>query len=93
MMRHNHILAFFLGLAHATQTFSNKGTTDAWSNINHEHQGTVQQVTDIFYEGPSAMKCTQIYDASYTGRYHSDLRKDNIYRKGDSGFYGFAFRL
>jgi hypothetical protein len=93
-MLHLHCtLVFLLGLGQASQIFSNKGTTQGWSNINQEHQGTVQQVGNIFYESPSAIKCTQIYDSNYKGRYHSDLRIDNIYRKGDSGFYGFAFRL
>jgi hypothetical protein len=86
-------LVLFSGLSHASQTFSNKGTTHGWSNINQEHQGTTQQVSNVFYEGPSAIKCTQVYDPNYTGRYHSDVRKDNVYRKGDTGFYGFTFRL
>jgi hypothetical protein len=93
MLRVPFTLVFFLGLGCASQVFSNKGTTQGWSNINQEHQGTVQQVSNVFYESPSAVKCTQVYDPSYNGRYHSDLRKDNIYRKGDTGFYGFAFRL
>jgi hypothetical protein len=86
-------LFFLLSISQAAQIFSNKGTTQGWSNINQEHQGTVQQVSNVFYEGPSAIKCTQVYDPTYNNRYHSDLRKDNIYRKGDTGFYGFAFRL
>jgi hypothetical protein len=64
-----------------------------WSNINQENKGIVQQVSNIVYEGDSAIKCTQIYDPSYHGRYHSDIRKDGSYKKDDTGFYGFAFRL
>jgi hypothetical protein len=93
-MLHLHCtLVFLLGLGQASQVFSNKGTSQGWSNINQEHKGTVQQVSSIFYESPSAIMCTQTYDPNYKGRYHSDLRRDNIYRKGDNGFYGFAFRL
>ena len=86
-------VALLLSLTHATQIFSNRGTTSGWSNINQEHSGSVQAVSNVVYEPSSAIKCTQIYDPNYTGRYHSDLRKDAIYRKGDTGFYGFAFRL
>ncbi|KAF2621487.1 polysaccharide lyase family 20 protein [Macroventuria anomochaeta] len=93
MLRLCCTLVFLLGLGHASQIFSNKGTTQGWSHINQENKGTVQQVSNVFIESPSAIKCTQVYDPSYAGRYHSDLRKDNIYRNGDTGFYGFAFRL
>ncbi|KAJ5128330.1 hypothetical protein N7448_002048 [Penicillium atrosanguineum] len=83
-----------LGLsAQATQLFSNTGTTSGWDSTNKEHKGTVQQVTNIVYEGTTALKMTQIYDSSYTGRYHSEVVKNNVYKRGDTGFYGFAFRL
>jgi hypothetical protein len=86
-------LALLLSPASTTQIFFNRGTTSGWSNINQEHSGSVQVVSNTVYEPSTALKCTQVYDASYTGRYHSDLRKDGIYRKGDTAFYGFAFRL
>ncbi|KAJ5971283.1 uncharacterized protein N7479_001201 [Penicillium vulpinum] len=79
--------------AQATQIFSNTGTTSGWDATNKEHSGTVQQVTNVVYEGPTALKMTQIYDSSYTGRYHSEVVKKNVYKRGDTGFYGFAFRL
>ncbi|KAJ5226194.1 hypothetical protein N7468_007419 [Penicillium chermesinum] len=78
---------------HSTQTFSNTGTTSGWDSTNQEHKGTVQQVTNVVYKGPTALKMTQIYDSSYTGRYHSEVVKNNVYKRGDTGFYGFAFRL
>ncbi|EAW12958.1 polysaccharide lyase family 20 protein [Aspergillus clavatus NRRL 1] len=81
------------GLTDATQIFSNPGTLTGWDQINHEHSGTVKQVTDVVYKGPSALKMTQIYDSSYRGRYHSEVVKKNVYKRGDTGFYGFAFRL
>lgn len=79
--------------AQATQIFSNTGTTSGWDSTNKEHSGTVQQVTNVVYQGPTALKMTQIYDPSYSGRYHSEVVKNNVYKRGDSGFYGFAFRL
>ncbi|KAF7596681.1 hypothetical protein BBP40_000604 [Aspergillus hancockii] len=77
----------------ATQIFSNTGTTSGWNSINQEHKGTVQQVTNVVYQGSTALKMTQVYDASYSGRYHSEVVKNNVYKLGDEGFYGFAFRL
>jgi polysaccharide lyase-like protein len=84
-----------LGVAPATATviFQNTGTTSGWSSINQEHLGTVQQVTNIVYSGTTAIKATQVYDPGYTGRYHSEVAKNDVYRRGDMGFYGFAFRL
>jgi len=82
-----------LGCAHATQIFSNTGTTSGWDSTNQEHLGSVQQVTNVVYQGSTALKMTQIYDSSYSGRYHSEVVKNNVYKRGDTGFYGFAFRL
>ncbi|KAF7506905.1 hypothetical protein GJ744_011146 [Endocarpon pusillum] len=86
-------LPLALSLAQATQLFGNHGTLSGWDSINQEHQGTVQPVTNVVYEGTTALKMTQIYDPSYTGRYHSEVVKNNVYKRGDTGFYGFAFRL
>ncbi|WP_434390150.1 polysaccharide lyase [Melittangium boletus] len=80
-------------VAHAAVGFHNTGTLSGWNAINREHKGTVNEVTNLTYEGPTAIKVTQIYDPSYTGRYHSEVVKHNVYRRGDTGFYGFAFRL
>ncbi|KAI1503309.1 polysaccharide lyase [Biscogniauxia marginata] len=89
--------AFVIGLAasaaQATQFWHNEGTTDGWDTFTHENKGTVQQVSNMFYKGSTALKMTQIYDPSWTGRYHSEAVKFNAYKKGDTGFYGFAFRL
>ena len=83
-----------LGLtAQASQIFSNHGTLAGWDAINAEHSGTVQEVTNVVYEPSTALKMTQVYDPSYTGRYHSEVVKSNVYRRGQMGFYGFAFRL
>ncbi|KAH8595883.1 polysaccharide lyase [Bisporella sp. PMI_857] len=77
----------------ATQTFSNTGTKAGWDYIHEEHNGHVDAVTNVIYEGSSALKMTQIYDPGYSGRYHSEVHHNGAYRRGDTGFYGFAFRL
>ncbi|KAL3418735.1 glucuronan lyase a [Phlyctema vagabunda] len=87
--------AFLLVLGvQATEIFSNTGTRSGWSSINEEHSGSVQEVTNVVYgTSGTALKMTQIYDSSYSGRYHSEVVRNNVYKRGDIGFYGFAFRL
>ncbi|KAL4771203.1 polysaccharide lyase [Aspergillus nidulans var. acristatus] len=77
----------------AAQTFSNTGTIAGWDSTNQEHHGTVQEVSNVAFEGSKALKVTQVYDSSYSGRYHSELVHNAGYRRGDTVFYGFAFRL
>lgn len=77
----------------ASQIFSNTGTMSGWDAFTRENKGTVQEVTNVVYKGSTALKMTQVYDPSWTGRYHSEAVKYDVYKKGDTGFYGFAFRL
>ena len=86
------VLAFVVP-AEASVIFHNTGTTSGWNSINQEHNGSVTSVTNVVYKGSTAIKCTQVFDSSYTGRYHSEVVKNDVYRLGDTGFYGFAFRL
>ncbi|MCP3102653.1 polysaccharide lyase [Myxococcus sp. K15C18031901] len=86
------LLAFSL-VAEAAALFHNTGTLSGWNAVSSEHNGSVLEVTNVTYEGPTAIKATQVYDPAYTGRYHSEVMKTNVYRRGDMGFYGFAFRL
>ncbi|KAJ5822676.1 Polysaccharide lyase [Penicillium robsamsonii] len=79
--------------AQASLIFKNSGTTSGWDKTNQEHRGTVKQVTDEAYEGKTALKMTQIYDEDYSGRYHSEVVKNDVYKRGDTGAYGFSFRL
>ena len=79
--------------AQASPIFQNHGTYSGWDGYNHEHSGTVQEVSNVVYEASSALKMTQVYDPSYDGRYHSEVIKNNVYQRGQTGFYGFAFRL
>ncbi|KAI5864604.1 polysaccharide lyase family 20 protein [Durotheca rogersii] len=80
-------------LASATMVFKNSGTKAGWDGINQEHQGTVSQVKDETYRSDTALRMVQVYDANYRGRYHSEVYKKDVYREGDEGYYGFAFRL
>ncbi|KAJ6467807.1 polysaccharide lyase-domain-containing protein [Mycena sanguinolenta] len=88
------VLATLPAAAWATQTFANTGTTpEGWDSIQTEHDGTAQQATNVVYgTGGTAIKVTQTYDVSYTGRYHSELHHTEGYHLGEQGFYGFAFR-
>ncbi|KAI0594843.1 polysaccharide lyase [Biscogniauxia sp. FL1348] len=79
--------------ARATQFWHNEGTTAGWDAFTQENKGTVQQVSNVVYKGSTALKMTQVYDAGWSGRYHSEAVKYGAYQKGDTGFYGFAFRL
>jgi hypothetical protein len=73
----------------------NSGTLSGWDSILKEHDGTVDQVTNVVYAGSTAIKVTQTYDSSgtYTGRYHSEVHSSRGYQRGEELFYGFAFRL
>jgi Polysaccharide lyase len=86
------ILALGMG-THANPYFLNAGTMSGWDGANVEHEGTLFQVTNVVYKGSTAIKATQTYDRSYTGRYHSEVMHSNGYKLGDASYYGFAFRL
>jgi hypothetical protein len=98
MVAIKHLLAASLALvaspgALATRTFYNSGTLAGWDYVRKEHSGTVSEVTNVVYKGTTALKMTQTYDASYTDRYHSEVDHNYGYKRGDSTFYGFVFRL
>ena len=86
-------LAAFPAVSQAKQIFYNSGNLDGWDNVRHEHNGRVQEVTNIVYGGDSALKMSQKYDENYDGRYHSEVDFNDGYTRGDDRFYGFAFRL
>lgn len=90
------VLGSLFGLvlvAQAGDSFHNSGTLSGFSSINREHNGSVTEVSNVTYEGATAIKVTQVYDPAYHGRYHSEVVKNNAYRRGDTNFYGFTFRL
>lgn len=79
--------------AQATQSFGNHGTLAGWDNVLKEHLGTVEEVTNVVYEGPTAIKVTQTWDPAWNGRFHSEVHRRQGYHRGETGFYGFMFRL
>ncbi|KAL2133657.1 hypothetical protein VTI74DRAFT_1935 [Chaetomium olivicolor] len=90
------ILPTFLAIipaVHTEQIFTNRGTLNGWGGSQTEHNGEINEVTDVFFDQPPALVMTQTFDVSYTGRYHSEVRVLNAYKHGDTRFYGFAFRL
>ncbi|PGH19159.1 hypothetical protein AJ80_04239 [Polytolypa hystricis UAMH7299] len=87
------LLAAFGLKAHATLLFSNSGTLEGWDSIKEEHLGTVQQVSNEVFSGDSAIKVIQTYDPNYDGRYHAELATKDGYKRGDSRYYAFSFRL
>ncbi|KAJ7766577.1 hypothetical protein B0H14DRAFT_3592490 [Mycena olivaceomarginata] len=78
------------GLSHAT--FANRGTTPGgWDVILKENQGTVDQVSNIFYgTNGTSIKVTQTYTPGYTERYHSEVHRFQGYHRGEQGFYGLC---
>lgn len=94
------LLAFGL-VTRATQLFANRGTIPGtgigvWNDFIHENQGTIQQVSNIFYKGDSSIKATQVWDYNWYAagnRFHSEADVFDGYKFNDERFYGFAFRL
>lgn len=86
-------MALFPWVSQAERLFYNPGTLDGWDYVRHEHNGAVEEVTNVVYEGSTALKMSQRYDASYSGRYHSETDHNDGYQRGDTRFYGFMFRL
>ncbi|KLU82896.1 hypothetical protein MAPG_01964 [Magnaporthiopsis poae ATCC 64411] len=82
--------------ASASRSFENRGTLDGWhgQSIDSGTRGSVQQVTNVFLKGPTALKASQTYlGTSYKGRYHAEVYRRDGYRPGETRYYGFAFRL
>jgi len=77
----------------ATALFHNTGTTGGWDGQSLEHKGTISQVSSPVFKGATAIRVTQTYDASYTGRYHSEVVRNDGYKPGQMRFYGFAFYI
>jgi hypothetical protein len=82
------------GPAGATVFFENSGTLSGWSGTpTAEHNGTVSQVTSPTFKGTTAMRSRQIFDSSYTGRYHAEAMVSDIGAQGQDRYYGYAYRL
>ncbi|KAL2074671.1 hypothetical protein VTL71DRAFT_8450 [Oculimacula yallundae] len=98
------LVGFAMGsVVQSVQTFSNTGTFPAgWSDFYVDgatggaassSTGSIAEVSNVFYDTPPAIKVTATYNPSHTGLYHAEVHDANGYSKGDTGFYGFAFRL
>ena len=89
------LFALFSRRLQGAPTFQNTGTDSGWDTqiIEHQPTGSIQQVQNVVYKGPTALKMTQMYDPNYHDRYHSEKIEHNAYSRGTTGFYGFAFRL
>lgn len=77
----------------SAQIFTNTGTLSGWGGQQTEHKGTLTESTTEFLDSPPSLVAEQTFDASYTGRYHSEVRLLNAYKHDDTRFYGFAFKL
>ncbi|ORY15913.1 polysaccharide lyase [Clohesyomyces aquaticus] len=87
------LAALALPVAHAVPEFTNHGTLNGWPKPKPEAQGTVDEVTNVVFRGGTALKMTQTYIPGYQDRYHSEVVYDKGYKRGQTKFYGFAFRL
>lgn len=80
--------------SHATVLFHNYGTTSGWDGFNVDSPDSITQSTSQTYKNGNSIKAQVVYQGTgYTGRYHAMCSKNNVYRPGDRGFYGFAFCL
>ena len=77
----------------ASVIFENTGASTGWTQLYVENQGSVSTVTSPAYAGTTSMRCRQIYEAGYTGRYHAEGRQDGAagQQRGDDEYYGFAW--
>ena len=77
------------------KTFRNDGDLHGWDDVFFEHKGSVEVKKNEHYNSThgSAIRFTQTYDPDYYGRYHSEVQKQKAARLGDTGYYGFAFKL
>jgi hypothetical protein len=87
------IVALLATPALSVRTWASNGSVNPWDQVYTEHDGTVDEVTNVYYVTPPALKMTQTYDANYNGLYHAEVFHYDGYQRGQTKFYGFAFRL
>jgi hypothetical protein len=78
---------------HASVQFENTGSASGWSSLYVEHNGSVTTVSSPVYKGTTSLRARQIYDSSYSGRYHAEGRKSSLQKRGSDNYYGWTFRL
>lgn len=77
----------------ATVWFHNTGQMAGWDGSNLDANCSLAESTSVVYKGSTSIKATANYNSGYSGRYHAMKTKNNVYKLGDTGFYGFAFYL
>jgi hypothetical protein len=77
----------------ATVVFQNTGTTSGWDYLSTQNKGTLTQVTSPVYKGTTAVRARQIYVSGSSERFHSELGKRNVGKRGDDRYYGWAARV
>ncbi|HEY9723548.1 MAG TPA: polysaccharide lyase, partial [Oscillatoriaceae cyanobacterium] len=80
-------------VARATIYFRNTGTTSGWSSFYVEHNGSVTAQSTPHYDTTTSLRARQIYDSSYTGRYHAEARYSQGAKQGWDRYYGYCFYL
>jgi hypothetical protein len=77
----------------ATVVFQNTGTTSGWDYLSTQNKGTLSAVSSPVYKGSTAVRARQIYVAGAGERFHSELGKRNVGKRGDDRYYGWAVRV
>src|SRR6185436_14610397 len=77
----------------ATVYFQNSGTISGWTEADPQHNGTITQVSSPTYKGSTALRMTQTFDGSYSGRYHSETVKSTTQSNGQDRYYGQTIYL
>ena len=80
--------------AQASVVFSNTGNLSGWSSLWEENgHCDLTQVSSPAYKGTTAVRARCIYDSSYSGRYHGEMRKSGMAQRNQDRYYGFAFYI
>lgn len=72
------------GTSFASRTFSNNGTLAGWDYLVNRQLGTIQEVTDIVYKGPTALKFTQTFNLNVEKWYTSEGILNQGYHRGEA---------
>jgi hypothetical protein len=80
-------------VSHATIYLRNTGSTSGWSSLYVEHNGSMTSQTSQHYDGTTSLRARQVYDSSYTGRYHCEARYSQGAKMGWDRYYGYCFYL
>jgi hypothetical protein len=77
----------------ATVVFQNTGTTSGWDYLSTQNKGTLVAVSSPTYKGTTAVRARQVYVSGASERFHSELGKRNVGKRGDDRYYGWAVRI